>query len=98
MAAPDLAGLANVAYRCLAGVPPTDLDALEENRDGPPSAARLRVHVPRRVGAVLAKALSRPPGWISVRRRDGEGVPARSGEDCRASRSEIRCGAPPYSF
>ena len=57
----DITALANVAYRCLVGVPATELEALEENRRGMRPVACARSDVPSSLDQVLAEATSRPP-------------------------------------
>jgi serine/threonine-protein kinase len=57
----DIAALANVAYRCLVGVPATELEALEENRCGMRPVACARSDVPASLDEVLAEATARPP-------------------------------------
>ena len=56
----DIAALANVAYRCLVGVPATELEALEENRNGIRPVSTVRPDVPPSVDDVLEEATARP--------------------------------------
>ena len=54
----DIAAVASVAYRCLMGVPKTELEAVIANREGLRSIASARGDVPASVDGVLARVRS----------------------------------------
>jgi serine/threonine-protein kinase len=59
----DIAAVAGVAYRCLVGVPTTELEALTANREGMRSIASIRGDVPASVDGVLAEVTAQPPAY-----------------------------------
>jgi serine/threonine-protein kinase len=59
----DIAAVAGVAYRCLLGVPATELDALIANREGMRAIASARRDVPASVDGVLAGVSAQPPAY-----------------------------------